>query len=106
MSDTFNEEQIDILKQVIILQEEVFDHLRKGLAQTYYVFEVEEGAEYFCSNTYIYKQVPDDLVGYWKMEFAGDLSYEDLCTSIVEREWVKCKQVWKITHEWEEIVDE
>ena len=83
--------------------EEVFSHMRKGVAENYYVAEVCEGSEYWASSQDKMLKVPEGLVGLWKMEYPTNLQYTSFYAARDEDDWVKCVRKEVVTFEYEEV---
>lgn len=103
MSRRFNKEEQDMLWAVSCNVDEVFEDLRKGVAQTFYVFQVEATATYFSATTYKEEYVDEEYVGYWKMKHSHDISDEDLRDCLHHYAWVRCFKKEIVSYEWEEL---
>ena len=90
---TFTVKEQEVLEQVAIEADEVFDYIRKGIPQTKYVMKVPIGV--LLNGPY------EHLVGYWMMSHSTDLRYEPL-NKCFNDSWDKCQQVEVTTLEWRE----
>lgn len=96
-------EEREIIRECYTYVDEVFVEMRKGVAQTKYIIEIQPDAEYMCMKTYEYVPVTKDLVGFHMMMHPRDLNYIDYRNAIMDYDWVKCKPVEVVTTVWEEV---
>ena len=88
---TFDEQDLEILNQVAVEITEFFYEMRKGYAQTKYVFEVKEDATWSdWGNEKVDVPVPQHLTGLWVMTHADDLRCQNLREAIKTQQWSKC----------------
>ena len=81
--------------------EEIYYEQRKGVAQCFYVFELDETVSHFCDKTYDFVPVPKRLHGLWRMESARDLDYKRFDELLREDTWVRCSKIPVTTYEYE-----
>ncbi len=103
MSRIFNEDEQEMLISLACSVKEEFYEMRKGVAQTFYVFEIKEGSTY-CSHAHNYSErtVAEEYVGFWKMDYADNLQYSCLRGCIIGEAWVRCYKKEITTYTWEE----
>ncbi len=104
MSRRFNEEEQEILFTLSCNITEEFEDLRKGVAQTFYVFEIKAD-DTFCSaeNDYEETEVSEEYVGFWKMKYADNLRHYAFRDCLRDYDWVRCVKREVVTVEWEEV---
>lgn len=81
--------------------EEIYFEQRKGVAQCFYIFELDETVLYFCDKTYDFVPVPKRLHGTWRMVSARDLDYIRFDELLRTDTWVRCAKVPVTTYEYE-----
>lgn len=91
----------EVFMQTATLVEEVHSYMRKGVAQNYYVAEVESDAEYWDVKNDTLAKVPHHMVGLWRMRFPSDLQYTGFPEARDGDDWVQCvlKQVVRCEYE-------
>tara|TARA_B100001105_G_scaffold249052_1_gene235509 strand:+ start:1532 stop:1837 length:306 start_codon:yes stop_codon:yes gene_type:complete len=100
-----NSVEREVFMQTAIEVEEVHSYMRKGVAQNYYVAEIEAGLEYWDVKKNDLVKVPSHMVGLWRMRFPSDLQYLGFSEARDEDDWVKCVRKETVSYEYE-VLDE
>lgn len=84
-------EDIEIFHELLQSARRVCEHfveLRKGVAQTFYVVQIEETSEYWDWREECIRPVPRWAVGYWRQRFADDHRHKDIVPHCIADEWI------------------
>ena len=101
MSITFTDQEKLMLECAISQEEEIFIDMRKGIAQTKYVFYIEPNQTWNdWENVKRDIPIPDKYSGWWMMDFADNLQHQNLQHCLDDHDWVKCKRVETTTYEY------
>ena len=84
---------------------EVFDDMRKGIAQTFYVVRVPEEVTYWdeTKEDMVTDRTPPDFPTLWRMSWSDDLKYTPLSQALKDYDWEPCKAVDVTVTEYQKI---
>ena len=100
----FTEPEKEILHNVANEVDDFLDDQRKGVAQSKYVLQVEEGETWYdWQNDKHDIPVPPELVGHWMMSYAADTDELSFSDAIDKMHWSKCEKKEVVTMEWVEL---
>jgi hypothetical protein len=85
----FSYDEVVLLSNSTTFIEEVYVSTWKGVPQTFYVIEIEEG-QYWSDEEEDLVDIPEEYIGLWKQEFEDD--NQDHYTEAMQNDtWVKCQ---------------
>lgn len=104
MSREFTEAERDMLEIVSTNVEDFHVEFRKEISQRKYAFEVKADATWYNWETEkVEDPVPEEFVGFWVMDSARCLQYDDFKECLKSDDWVKCTKEEVTTYEYVEI---
>ena len=85
--------------------DEVFEDMRKGIAQTFYVVKIPKDITYWDEDrqNMVTVLTPSDFPRLWRMSWPDDLKYISLSQALKDYDWEPCKAVDVTVPEYQKI---